>query len=197
MKHLKVLVYLCALALPLAAQVSATNSGSLGTAVNIQPGPPSIPVQESYNYSGGLLTYICYARSVNPNRLTTSVAVSAASNANPVVLTSTGHGLDLKSRPFVRISGAGTGWTAINGDFTATVIDANTFSIPVNSTAFGALAGTVVFKTNAPRKGVSEHAVLEFKYDASNNLVGKFWLNGSTTFTNACSSGGGSTTQIQ
>lgn len=69
--------------------------------------------------------------------------ISAATNANPVVFTAAGHGL--VSGASVIISGFTGDWTPCNGTFTATVITANTFSIVVNSTAFGAMTGSPVF----------------------------------------------------
>lgn len=80
-------------------------------------------------------------------RVGTTAAITAATNANPVVLTSASHGL--ATGQSVMISGGTGNWTAINGTFTVTVIDADTFSIPANSTALGALAGSPVFAINA------------------------------------------------
>ena len=64
---------------------------------------------------------------------------SAAGNASPVVLTVPAAP---PSGTEVGISGATAGWTGINGTFTATQVDAADFSIPVDSTAFGALSGS-------------------------------------------------------
>ena len=82
---------------------------------------------------------------------TAGTSISAATNASPVVLTSTGHGLNTGAS--VTISGATGSWTPINGTSTITKIDANSFSIPVDSTAFGALTGTVVFSGKALTAG--------------------------------------------
>lgn len=73
----------------------------------------------------------------------THSTITAATNANPVVLTSVAHGL--ASGATVIITGATGGWTGINGTFIATVTGVDTFSIPVDSTAFGALAGSPIF----------------------------------------------------
>lgn len=54
------------------------------------------------------------------------LAVTGATNASPVVITSTGHGLSTGHR--VAISQVG-GNTAANGNWTITVVDANTFSL--------------------------------------------------------------------
>lgn len=64
--------------------------------------------------------------------LAESGAITGASNANPIVITSANHGLSTGQR--VTISGVG-GNTNANGTFIITVIDANTFSIPVAGNA--------------------------------------------------------------
>jgi hypothetical protein len=54
------------------------------------------------------------------------VAVSGATNASPIVVTSTGHSLNTGDA--ISISGV-AGNTAANGTFTVTKVDANTFSL--------------------------------------------------------------------
>lgn len=81
-----------------------------------------------------------------------SVAVTAATNANPVVIT-TGIAHYFTSGQQVSITGGTGTWVAINGTFTITVISPTTFSIPVDSTAFGALAGTVIATSLATSPG--------------------------------------------
>lgn len=76
-----------------------------------------------------------------------NVAITAASNANPVTLTAVGHGL--MDGETVTITGATGGWTAINGAFVAHVLNANQFWIAVNSTSLGALSGSPVFASVA------------------------------------------------
>jgi hypothetical protein len=74
-----------------------------------------------------------------------TMAITAATNASPTVLTLAQNvGIPLGKTFKVLISGATGSWTPINGSFTATPITTNTFSIPVNSTAFGALTGSPV-----------------------------------------------------
>jgi hypothetical protein len=141
--------------------------------------PNGTPCQTINNYTGSNLTSSCTALSVETlRRPTISVAITAATNANPVVFTSTGHGFALGSRPFVTITGFTAGWVTANISGTATVIDANTFSMVFDSSALGAIAGSPVFSTTAPRTTVAEWSIRVFKYDGSNNLIGAFWLNG-------------------
>lgn len=142
----------------------------------------------------GLLAYTCTSTSFDSKRLNTQIAISAISKANPAVVTSVGHGFPISDnatstgmmeRPQVVISGAtGTGWTGVNGTFTATVIDADTFSlytqagVAVDSSGFGTLAGTVVFATSAPRLSIYEWAVKKFAYDPAGSTIFAGWLTG-------------------
>lgn len=138
----------------------------------------------TYDGSGNAL-YMCKARSVQPT--VSRLSISAATNANPVVFTSTAHGFSTLQLPLVTISGGTGNWTAVNGTFTATIIDANTFSIAVNSTSLGALAGTVVLDTTAPRTTSSIWSVAKFTYTGT-NMTGMFFIGGSPSERNTCSS---------
>ncbi len=159
-----------------------------GQPVRIQDDPSTDAVQTVAVLSGSNTIALCYALSSDFNRVARQVAISAVSKAAAAVITSVGHGLDTNSRPSVTISGAtGTGWSAINGTFTATVIDADTFSIAVNSSGFGTLGGTVVFTTSAPRTVVAEWAVKKLAYNGSGIFVWSGWINGITTYTQKCS----------
>lgn len=90
-------------------------------------------------YNSGAGTYTNFPLGMNLS----SVTISAATNAAAAVLTVNNHGLSTGDG--ITISGATGNWTAINGSWTITVLSVNTFSIPVDSTAFGALTGTPVF----------------------------------------------------
>lgn len=81
-----------------------------------------------------------------------SIAIASATNADPTVFTTTNlHGLITGQE--VVISGATGGWTAVNATFEVTVVDGNEFSIDVDSTGFGALAGTLVAVYEDPSPG--------------------------------------------
>jgi hypothetical protein len=67
--------------------------------------------------------------------------ITAASVANPIQITSAGHGLTSGAR--VRIAGV-LGNTAANGTWTVTVIDADNFTIPVTGTVAYTGGGTWV-----------------------------------------------------
>lgn len=74
-----------------------------------------------------------------------TVSVSAASNANPAVITATGHGLITGQS--IAFTGATVNWVTLNAStasYAVIVLTANTFSITgFDSTTFGALTGTV------------------------------------------------------
>lgn len=183
----------------IAALVFSACAFGQATEVTLTPFSEGRALQSINAYDGSNnLISTCYAVSTLTNgpRAATKVSVSSATNANPAVLTSTGHGFNTISRPSVTISGATGNWAAINITTIATVIDANTFSIPVDSTTFGALAGTVVFTTTAPRQTVAEWAVMRYFYTGT-NLISKVWLLGSSAFASKCSDSASTTNQIQ
>ena len=144
----------------------------------------------TYDGSNNLL-YVCAARSIQPTA--SRISISAASNASTVSLTSASHGFSTSQLPIVTISGGTGNWTAINGTFTATITGANTLTIPVDSTSLGALAGTVVLDTFAPRTTQSIWSVAKMVYSGT-NLIGYFLVGGSTSERNTCST---SPTQYQ
>lgn len=74
-----------------------------------------------------------------------TTAVTAATNAAAAVLTSTAHSFPVGTGITLTFSGFTGNWTPLNGAKAITVIDANTFSVAINSTAFGALTGTPVY----------------------------------------------------
>jgi hypothetical protein len=68
--------------------------------------------------------------------------ITAASNASAAVLTlTTAHGITVGRTCSVYIQNGAGNWQAINGGQLATALDATTVSIPVDSSAFGALTG--------------------------------------------------------
>lgn len=99
-------------------------------------------------HTSGETRYFCFGDQAARSY---TLSPSAISNANPAVITVTGHGFDADSSPTITLAGGTGSWTAVNGTFTATYVGANTFSIPVNSTAFGAVAGTITIAATASR----------------------------------------------
>lgn len=150
--------------------------GQDGAPVNVSQGSPDVGYQTiAYNVAG-LTSYVCSGKS---NR-TSTVTVSAASNANPVSFTSTHQfgdwtNLGATVTPTIKITGGTGSWTAIIGTWTATPTSATTFTIPVDSTAFGALAGTLVVTTMSPRLNVAQWSIFKIMYDSSGYFSGKGW----------------------
>lgn len=165
----------------------------------LSQGAPNTAWEHVYNYDGSNnVTSICTARAqvTTGIRPTIFVAVTAATNATPVVFTATGHGFAVSARPKITLSGFTGGWVTANGTFTATIINANTFSIVLDSTAFGAMAGSPIFNTTAPRSTVSEWAVKVIAYTTT-FPIWDGWLAGSSTYSAKCSDAISSTLNIQ
>lgn len=164
-----------------------TSAAYAQTEMRISQRSPDTGYQFIMAYSGTSIQYICKAASLQPT--SSAISIASATNANPVVFTvSGGHGFNTNSKPLITISGGTGSWTAVNLTNTvATVINSTTFSIAVDSTAFGALAGTVTYTTRAPRTTSSIWSVQYFTYDGSGNNTWAGWANGTSSFTNTCS----------
>ena len=78
------------------------------------------------------------------NQGTAAGSITAVSNAATVSVTSTAHGMLTGNT--ATISGGTGNWTALNGTWTITKTGADTFTVPLNSTSLGAIAGTIVFR---------------------------------------------------
>lgn len=162
--------------------------------------PPSAS-QVIYVYSSNNLVYRCIAPSTTSQ---TTVTVTAASNASAASFTATSHGFDYQSgvtvSPVISIQGATGNWTPINGVWLATISSANAFTIPVDSTTFGALTGTLVVTTVSPRTNQKQWAIQHFVYDGTPNLIWSGWavnpdgaastnlVGGASSYTFACAS---------
>jgi hypothetical protein len=172
-------------------------------AVNQTAGSPPTAIEKLFYWTGTNLTYLCVAPSQNEK---TTVTVSAVSNASPAVVTATAHNfgdfanLGATLTPSVCISGYTGNWVPFNGCWIATVTSANAFTIPVDTTTFGATTGTAVYTTETPRFNRPRWAITKFYYDGSNNLITQGWavnpagagssslVGGSTGYSFACSS---------
>lgn len=131
--------------------------------VSTSQGPPAeawTSIME--NDASGNQLYVGQARSFQekPAPLT----VSSVSKANPAVVAVTGHGL--QSDNTVDVAGGTGDWAGINGNQKITVIDANSFSIPVNTSAYaGTFAGAVT--TNSPQTNAGVWSIQKFYYDSN------------------------------
>lgn len=154
--------------------------GQDGAPVAITEGPyPGTDYQKLFYYSGANLQYICTARSVQGN--TSTISITAITAANPGVFTSVGHGFDTGAAPRVTVSGATGNWTAVNGSWLVTAIDADTFTLrdPTTGTQLdttGATGGigSPILRTTAPRTTEYRWAIRKYTYDGSSNLIGAF-----------------------
>jgi hypothetical protein len=72
-----------------------------------------------------------------------STIPTSISNAAAAVFRKAGHGLT--TGRVIEVSGGTSAWVPINGTRTVTVIDSEYFSVPVDSSAFGAVSGTVSY----------------------------------------------------
>ena len=79
-----------------------------------------------------------------------SAAISAISNASPAVMTVPSTA-GLVTGQVVAIAGFTVGWATANGVWAIIVLGPTTFSIPIDSTGFGAISGAPVFSPTAPR----------------------------------------------
>lgn len=92
---------------------------------------------------------------IHPN-CTSIPLLTAATNASPVVFTSASH--TLATGDYIDIRGGTSSWAGVNGYLHAvTKVDANSFSIPINSTGFGAFSGQSL---TAKSLRISSHTLL-------------------------------------
>ncbi len=100
------------------------------------------------------MDYICKAKSIQPSIST--ITVSAISNANPGVMTAASHGLYYSAtatqKIVVFISGLTGNWTPLNGTHVLVPASSSTLTTDVDTTTFGAVTGTIVVSTRAPKQ---------------------------------------------
>lgn len=148
---------------------------------------PDTPYQIIIGYSGTNISYVCTANSIQPT--SPSISITSATAASPIVFTvSGGHGfyVSTKNLPSVTISGGTGNWAAVNGTFTATIISSTTFSISTNGTGFGAVTGTLVFTTRAPRTTMPVWSVKSLGVDGSSNTDWMGWSTGTSAANQTC-----------
>jgi hypothetical protein len=128
-------------------------------------------------YKTGNDTYYCVSKS--QTALPTTIAHSSiTTGAASIVTVAGGHGLHINTSPQVTIKGATLTWAGLNGTFKVTVLDSTSFSVPFNSSALGAVTGTVVMTTTAPRTSSPIWAVTKITTDAVGNPLSDLWANG-------------------
>lgn len=115
---------------------------------------PIVPAGRHVFYGTGLVSFAAldagYKLEVSPTwwgGRSGFTPISGATNASSAVITSANHGLT--SGEIIGISGGSGNWAAATTSFTVTVLSANTFSIPLNTSAFGAVTGSLVWVFNS------------------------------------------------
>lgn len=131
--------------------------------------PPTVDTGDlvliGFSATAATLTSITDTGLISP--FAPNIAITAVTNANPAVFSVSAA--PPTGQP-VAISGFTGGWTAANGTFIATNISPTTFSIPVNSTGFGAVSGSPVVVG-----GLTPHAeigqMIKVLYDPTGSAV--------------------------
>lgn len=138
-------------------------------------GPVTVRVARN---GAGDPSYICYARA---SVVASKLAVTGATNATPIVVTTAPHGLE--DQAIVTISGV-VGNTAANGTFQVDVLSATTMALKTladyatNVAGNGAYTSGGTLETTSPRLNQAVWIVRTFEYDGSNRLIAAKWVNG-------------------
>lgn len=145
------------------------------SSVSLSQGPPASAYTALNDLAGG--TNVVYS-GVTPSFIQSVTLTGATvSKAAAGVVTFTAHGL--ASDNSVTISGGTGDWAALNGTRIITKIDADTFSVAVNTSGYsGTFGGTVT--TNAPQTSAASWAVQKYYYDASGNVLRTAWAAGTS-----------------
>jgi hypothetical protein len=150
-----------------------------GQPVSISPAPVPQAFTTITHYTSGNPDRVCKARSTQD---VFTITTSAISNANPGVITATAHGFYYDSgntsvvqKFVVFISGLTGSWAPLNGLQVVFASSANALTSTVNTTAYGAVTGTAVVSSRAPRVTASIWSVLTTVYDSSNNPTITAW----------------------
>lgn len=135
-------------------------------------GPPRDFFTRFY-YTSGDYTYTCVTAAQQSAQYTMSLT-STVGGATTSLVFSAGHGFHSDSNPYVTVSGGTGAWAGVNGTWIATYVNSTTVTIPVNSSGFGAVAGTIVVKSKAPRLTQPVWAVWRVKI-TSGAAVSSIW----------------------
>ncbi|MCU1326639.1 MAG: hypothetical protein JWN34_2009 [Bryobacterales bacterium] len=101
-----------------------------------------IPLQDALDYACANRTGMLVPPGVYKATCAAAAAISSATNASAAIFTVASAPAD---RSPVIITGFTGSWLSANGLYRATRISATTFSIPINSSGFGAVAGSPKF----------------------------------------------------
>lgn len=132
------------LALSAFAQTTAT-----GSTVMMSDAPPK-DFYSRYFYTSAGDIYTCIASSIQAKEYAMTITSTVAGATTSLVF-SAGHGFHADATPKVTVSGGTGAWSAVNSVWKATYVSATTVTIPIDSSGFGAVAGTIAVKSAAPR----------------------------------------------
>lgn len=130
---------------------------------------------------GGLLVYSGKARSQQAGRdgAPASLTVASATRGATTTFTVTAHGLGSGNRVAIA-SNTLSGWTGLNGNtYIITVVDANSFTIAVNSSGFNAGGFDGAMTTQDPQTSQPQWSIQKLYYDGSSRLIRSTWAYGS------------------
>lgn len=134
-----------------------------GPTISVTFGPPNSAYTQLLDYQSGVSPIyqgLAKSRRMTPKLLVvTSVTAAAAA-----VVTIASHGLT--SGNSVIISGATGDWAGLNGTQVITVINSNSFSVPVNSSAY-ASSFNGIMQTYAPQTSQPIWAIQKFVYSGT------------------------------
>ena len=115
------------------------------------------------NLGGPYLLRITQMRRGGGRWATYSNLITAATNANPVQFTVPAHGLDMGRTDQnavaavgtqVTISGGTGTWAAVNGVWSSTYVDGDHFTIPIDTSGFGPITGSLALSAAPPLIGL-------------------------------------------
>lgn len=136
-----------------------------GSPVMLSDAPPKDFYSRFYYVSSGD-TYTCIASAIQATQYTMTLT-STVGGATTSLVFSAGHGFHADASPKLTVSGGTGSWTGLTGVHKATYVNATTLTVPVDSSGFGAVAGTIVVKSSAPRLTQPVWAVSRYRPNGS------------------------------
>lgn len=141
-------IRIIALAVVMTASAFAQTTSS-GAQVILSDGPPR-DFYTRYFYTSGNDTFTCIASSQQAVAYTFALTSTVGGVTTSLVF-SAGHGIHADAKPVVTVSGGTGAWAGVNGTHAATYTSTTALSIPIDSSGYGAVAGTLVVNAFGPR----------------------------------------------
>ncbi len=144
MNYFRILVLAMTMAVSAFGQMSAN-----GSPVIVSDAPPRDFYTRVFYVSSGDI-YTCVTSSIQTVQYTMTLT-STVGGATTSLVFSAGHGIHPDASPKFTITGGTGTWVAANATWKATYVNSTTFTIALDSSGLGAVAGTLVVKSSAPR----------------------------------------------